>query len=304
MPAPQTRIGKKNRHHMHKAGITLDMVAAHSFDDLERLKRVQRYLQDHGRYDGAIDGMFYSKSCRAFQDSQARSAIIGGRCMLAPACVEWLNYFSPAVHWFKTNRKMEPSNVVVHETVTRSCRDAIAVLTRRHLSCQILIHRDGSVTQHADLHTRCSHAGTTWNRKSIGVDIVNAYYPKYAGEGDRVIDAPAWAHKTGRYMMPTGAQLDTLHRVMEWLPSRAGVPLQFPMFFDEDVFRWGRAPTAGAGIVAHHNIKGGHADGSFPLHYVACRVNGADHAKALDLSVKAAGYGRRNTTHHRQAKGG
>ena len=51
------------------------------------------------------------------------------------------------------------------------------VLDKRGISVHFLIDNDGTIYQTLDLQHAAFHAGKV-NRKSVGVEISNAYYPK------------------------------------------------------------------------------------------------------------------------------
>ena len=129
-------------------------------------------------------------------------AIIGGRRVHAPEGIRWRNYEDDEfIQPLKSRPRRRwhgpaPKQIVVHESVTSTWEGAVNVLTRRHLGIQVMIHKDGTVSQHADLLRLCPHAGAGRNN-SVGIEIVNRYYGKYAKPGDKTIKAP-WAHKCPR----------------------------------------------------------------------------------------------------------
>ena len=62
---------------------------------------------------------------------------------------------------------------------SKSCHD---VLEKRGISVHFLIDNDGTIYQTMDMQHAAWHAGTErTNRASVGVEITNAYYPKYQG---------------------------------------------------------------------------------------------------------------------------
>lgn len=81
---------------------------------------------------------------------------------------------------------------------SRSCND---VLNKNGISVQFLIDNDGTIYQTMDMQHGAWHAGnTSVNRSSVGVEISNAYYPKYAdwyvnnGHGERPMVDDAWVN--------------------------------------------------------------------------------------------------------------
>lgn len=282
---------------MLRHGITLGMLGASGYDDLAAMRHAQRKLQ---RYGGVVDGYFWESSCTAYAVTFAGSAVIHDKLVAPPMVSSWLNWMHGPVKKLRGHGYHQKSGTILHESVTKTWRQAVNVLLRRRLGVQIVIHTDGSVTQHADLLAQCSHCGGGRNKGTIGIEAVNRYYGKHAQRGDAVIDA-VWAHKR-RYILPTQEQMGTLWTVVQWLASeRAGVPLAFPAVTGPD-FYWGRVKVSpkASGIVAHH--RSAHADGLFAEHYLLCRNMGMVHPVAWDTTIAAASCGRRRTAHHR--KGG
>jgi len=81
---------------------------------------------------------------------------------------------------------------------SRSCND---VLNKNGISVHFLIDNDGTIYQTMDMQHGAWHAGNERvNRSSVGVEISNAYYPKYQdwyvnnGYGERPIVDDAWVH--------------------------------------------------------------------------------------------------------------
>ena len=141
----------------------------------------------------------------------AHFIVRGERCAL-PASIRAHNFLDDQAHRFvaKDNRSLA-TELVVHETVTRSVDDTVRVLKKRGLSVHLVLGPEGVFTQHGDLASDVLwHAGRH-NAASIGVEVVNPYYPKHLKPGlpwSRVIEAP-WAHK-GQYVLPTLAQAEAI----------------------------------------------------------------------------------------------
>ena len=81
---------------------------------------------------------------------------------------------------------------------SRACND---VLRKRGVSVHFLIDNDGTIYQTMDMQHAAWHAGTSRvNRASVGVEISDAYYPKYQnwykrnGFGERPLVGDAWVH--------------------------------------------------------------------------------------------------------------
>lgn len=95
-------------------------------------------------------------------------------------------------------KRTRATELVIHETVTRSVDSTIAVLKKRGLSVHLVLGPDGELTQHGDLANDVLwHAGPAHNGPSFGVEVVNPYYPRLLRKGlpwERSIKAP-WAHE-------------------------------------------------------------------------------------------------------------
>src|SRR5690606_35008391 len=100
---------------------------------------------------------------------------------------------------------------------------------KRKLRVQLIVGPDGEVTQHGDLaHDRLAHAGGH-NGPSIGVEVVNPYYPRHTSAKlpwQRIIDAP-WAHER-RYVVPTPEQAEATSELVRVLTAGVIAGLSVP----------------------------------------------------------------------------
>lgn len=137
----------------------------------------------------------------------------------------------------KVVEKREPSNFVCHWDVCLNSKSCFKVLSQRGLSVHFLIDNDGTIYQLLDMNHIAYHAGSSkWNANSIGVEISNAYYPKYQnwyrknGFGER----PVWREKKvhGSYLEPFlgfyDVQLEALKALMKAVNEATGIPLETP----------------------------------------------------------------------------
>ena len=80
----------------------------------------------------------------------------------------------------KNSRKRTIKSFVTHWDVCLSSMSCANVLARRGISVHFCIDNDGTIIQLHDLNDSCWHAGNrNVNKYSVGVEIANAYYPKY-----------------------------------------------------------------------------------------------------------------------------
>lgn len=198
------------------------------------------------------------------------------------------------------------TQVIIHESVTTSAANADSVLRRRKidgrrnvLGVQAMIGEDAIVTQHNDLATdRLVHAARH-NGRSIGLEIVNPYYPRHLRAGmpwRRVIDA-RWAHER-RYVVPTRAQLESLVAVLRGIFAASArkliaVPKAWP-----GVERGRISMSRHAGLIEAPGVQAhaysAHADGAFPVLYAYLRLerglSATDaYTTAIDLATDAGG---------------
>ena len=142
------------------------------------------------------------------------------------------NYYNYAG---KEDRK--PTMFVNHWDVCLSSESCAKVLNRRGISVHFLIDNDGTIYQTLDTQHGAWHAGHTHgNKKGIGVEISNAYYPKYQdwykrnGFGERPLQEHAWVH--GRKLDPFldfyPIQIKALQALWYAIHKGLDIPLEYP----------------------------------------------------------------------------
>jgi len=166
-----------------------------------------------------------------------------------------------------------------------------------------VLHRDGRVCQHNDVLDKLSHA-TGMNDRSVGIEIVNRYYPKASTPPVAKIDPACWAHK-GAYLLPSQAQAEACAAIVGALtnvsiddPREPGhLGLSVPRLFagwDPDQERFWLVQKPGAwyhsGVSPHcHSIRPSRADGPFLALYCFLRLaKGLDAIEAWEGAIIAA----------------
>ncbi|HOF36581.1 MAG TPA: N-acetylmuramoyl-L-alanine amidase [Planctomycetota bacterium] len=207
-----------------------------------------------------------------------RTFIVGGKEIEPPSGLDVLNFTDASVHRFRgRDRTGKPvTELVIHETVTRSAADTVVVLKKRRLGVHLILDEHGRFTQHGDLaDDRLAHA-SQHNGPSIGIEVVTPYYPAYLKPGmvwSTVIDAP-WAHKK-KYVLPTPVQAEAVARFVEWVTSPAS-SLSIPRTWiglHGTALAMGQIESAAKlkpGLYAHHYF--GHADGAWLVLYAWLRL--------------------------------
>lgn len=191
------------------------------------------------------------------------------------------------------------TELIVHESVTTSYTRTLSVLRKRKLGVQFILDPYGAITQHADLvYDRMAHAGWRHNSRSIGIELVNPYYPEYVPKDstiwEQAIDAN-WAHKK-KYVVPPYEQMNSLYNLVRDLLSIETPEFDIPQTWigwNKRRYSMGRAWRGSSprpGIYAHAAF--GHADGCFPVLYCLLRAEagltpGDAYGKAIELATKA-----------------
>lgn len=191
----------------------------------------------------------------------------------------------PAPAGFQSRRRTAtPTQIIVHESVTTTLDGTISVLRRRGLGAHLCVAPDGRVFQWEGFDRVVSHAGAL-NGASVGIEVVNPYYPTGSRPWSKVIPA-RWAHR-GHYVVPTEAQLDALYEAIRHVLATEDMAAQWPGAVGGR-FAMARVPGAlkAPGIQAHTYTA--HADGGFPVLYAFLRHAGAAHEEAYSTALRLA----------------
>jgi hypothetical protein len=146
---------------------------------------------------------------------------------------------NPGTYYDYTGRPKRNIRLFVnHWDVCLNSTSCASVLNRRGISVHFLIDNDGTIYQALDMQHGAWHAGhVRSNRASVGVEISNAYYPKYQdwyvknGFGERPTIEDAWVH--GEELDPFlgfyPVQIEALKALWGAIHQSAGVELQTPL---------------------------------------------------------------------------
>ena len=163
-----------------------------------------------------------------------------------------------------TERKID--FFVNHWDVCLSSESCAKVLNKRGISVHFCIDNDGTIYQLIDTNHAAWHAGSKkWNHSSIGVEIANAYYPKYQnwyvknGFGERPVISNEYIH--GREMDPFlgfyDVQLEALKALWSACHEGIGIPLKCPLDSEGNTLK--KVSTSAAanrfkGFVSHYHL--------------------------------------------------
>lgn len=187
--------------------------------------------------------------------------------------IEWPKVVLPFNHgglqhtknYKKVYEKRNPTMFVAHWDVCLNSESCFRVLERRGCSIHFTIDNDGTIRQHLDMNHIAVHAGRTANKVSIGVEISNAYYPKYNkwykdnGFGERPLVKGAKVH--GKSMKPFmdfyPVQIEALKALMKAVHKATGIPLKCPLDRDGNTsYVSSTSAVRGSfkGFVSHYHI--------------------------------------------------
>ncbi len=165
----------------------------------------------------------------------------------------------------KVYKKRKPSMFICHWDVCLSSESCYKVLQRRGCSIHFTIDNDSTIRQHLDMNHIAVHAGSKVNAKSIGVEISNAFYPKYNkwykdnGFGERPLVEGAKVH--GKSMKPFmdfyPEQIDALKALIKAVNKATGIPLDCPLDRQGNTSYNVSAPVARAtfkGVASHYHV--------------------------------------------------
>ena len=138
----------------------------------------------------------------------------------------------------KAKNERKPTMFVAHWDVCLSSKSCFNVLKKRGISVHFCIDNDGTIYQLMDCNDIGWHAGNRKvNNNSVGVEISNAYYPKYQelyrtrGFGPRPIWRNAKVHerKLKPFLGFYDVQIEAFKALTKALHNAYGIPLAAPM---------------------------------------------------------------------------
>lgn len=137
----------------------------------------------------------------------------------------------------KNSKKRDIKSFVTHWDVCLNSMSCAKILANRNISVHFCIDNDGTIIQLHDLNDSCWHAGNApVNRVSVGVEISNAYYPKYQNwykknvgkERPIMSGALAQNKKLKDFTWFYPEQIDALKALYKAIHEGCNVPLDAP----------------------------------------------------------------------------
>lgn len=155
---------------------------------------------------------------------------------------------------------------VNHWDVCLSSESCVKVLNKRGISVHFSIDNDGTIYQMVDTNHAAWHAGSKkWNHSSIGVEISNAYYPKYQnwyvkngfGERPTMKDTIVHGRKQPDFLGFYDVQIDALKALWKAIHEGIGVPYKCPLDKEGETLQ--KVSTSAAanrfkGFVSHYHL--------------------------------------------------
>jgi hypothetical protein len=201
------------------------------------------------------------------------------------------------VHWFDkeglgiidgaytsyAGKEKRPIKMFVnHWDVCLSSESCVKVLNRRKVSVQFCIDNDGTIYQTMDMQHAAWHASNrAVNHSSVGVEISDAYYPKYQswyvskGFGERPIISGAKVHggKLDDFLGFYPVQLDALAALWEAVQACTNTLFELP----SEINSVSPEVVSGkfAGFVNHYHVTNNKID-----------CAGMDNEKILQMAMK------------------
>ena len=166
----------------------------------------------------------------------------------------------------KMTQKRDPKFFVCHWDVCLSSETCFRVLKKRGISVHFAIDNDGTIYQFMDMNDVAYHAGSRkWNNASVGVEITNAFYPKYQdwykrkGFGERPVIKDAMVHgkKLETHLGFYPVQRPALQALMKADHKATGMPLKAPLDRKGNTSTKVSKPVADGrfeGFVSHYHL--------------------------------------------------
>ena len=166
---------------------------------------------------------------------------------------------------YRTSRKeRKPHVIVTHWDVCTSADSCKRVLEKRNISTHFVIDNDGTIVQLVDTNNIAWHAKGA-NNHSIGIDISNAYYPKYASAYRRkglktrpiLSDSVVHGRKLKDHLGYYPEQLQAYSALLRFLCNQYDIPFDYPKNEDGTLCTTVYQPAVKNkfhGVINHYNL--------------------------------------------------
>ena len=172
---------------------------------------------------------------------------------------------APSGTYTRHDKPRDVQMFVNHWDVCLNSATCFTVLKKRGISVQFMIDNDGTIYQTMDTSHIAWQAGRGWNKHTIGVEISNAYYPKYQswyerkGFGSRPVvkDAKVRGRSLREHLGFYDVQKEAAAALWKAISVGHNIPLQTPTNRDgtERAETLSKAELRGyRGIVHHYHL--------------------------------------------------
>jgi|TARA_R110000824_G_scaffold152806_5_gene324116 hypothetical protein len=242
------------------------------FDEtlIENIKDFQR------KHDLEVDGLVGPKTFRRiFTELEAQEEMNSHiRCNREDISINWDNVVGlasddalvlpPSCFQKAVNFARKPKLIVTHWDAALSATSCYKILKRRGISSHFAIDNDGTIYQMVDTNDVAWHAKGS-NDRSIGIDISNAYYPKYQrvyrkrGFGNRpLLKSSVHGRPTGLHLGYYDVQLKAYQALVQSLAQHYGIPLECPCDDEGNLYEGVYTPAVKGefeGVVCHYHLN-------------------------------------------------
>lgn len=247
---------KENKASAARLGWTPKWFSSNAFNE-DLVRKVKKFqLANRLQPTGVVDTSTYRRKITERDAVEAVFSSMNSNSIICNGQYVKLNWnkvvtFAQDNHWSlpetnyrKHNGIRHPGIFLVHWDVCLSSKRCHEVLKKRGISVHFFIDNDGTIYQSMDTRHIAWHAGIRKvNDASIGVEISNAYYPKYQntyqlkGFGERPIITGAQVH--GAPLEPFlgfyPVQLQALKALYAGLHKAHGIPFDYPKNADGEM---------------------------------------------------------------------
>jgi len=232
----------------------------HHLFDAKLVKAIKSFQRDH---DLLADGMCGPTTYRRLvAKMEAEYPFVGPPWVPTETSHLWYNGEPVDIHWpadkvhtfrdegfpfdisegfSKYNKPRKIKSFVAHWDVCLSSQSCAKVLKKRNVSVHFCIDNNGDIIQLHDMNDATWHAGVSKvNHSSVGVEISNAYYPKYQGWYEKngfgarpvVTDAYVNGKRLGEHLGFYDVQMEALGALMQSMHEAFDIPYIVPEQWD------------------------------------------------------------------------
>lgn len=200
--------------------------------------------------------------------------------------------------WNTKVRTEKIDRLVIHESTTSSKKSAFNVLKMRRLSVHVCIDADGSIEQWVPDDREAFHAGSWYNKRSIGIEVINPIYESQTPKSYSTLKNIKWVHKK-HYSVPPIDQCISIYQTVLEKCAKHNIKFQIPAWNeDKGIFNMSRTGRRSRLPGIHAHTGWAHSDGAFPLLFcfLMSQSEDPDATSCYDKTIELAKTGRKKLT--------